>query len=244
MSQGLHSRLASPLWECAFGANGKHYARSLRYTFPMFHLAPRHVTKELPMAKAPKKTPDLDYILLCLIRMRPDISGYQLRTIINESTGFFFHAHLSQIYPALRRLTEQGLVEFSQVKRESQPDLKLYRITDAGCAVSSEWLTRPFPFENTRANTDRYFLKLILMGHLEPEEIVRYIDQGIEAFTAERESTASGNLQTERAYAQDIESPAHERYLTIWDHEFSFVLREFDERIEWLRALRAEFVDE
>ena len=194
------------------------------------------------MTKAPKKTPDLDYILLCLIRMHPDISGYQLRSIINDSTGYFFHAHLSQIYPALKRLHEAGFVEFSQVVRDAQPDLKLYRITDTGCDTAREWLTRPFSFERTRSSTDRYFLKLILMGHLEPEEIVAYIDQGIETFTAERESIAQGDLQTERAYAQNIDGPAHGRYLTLWTHEFAYVLREFDERIEWLQALRSEFV--
>ena len=200
--------------------------------------------KDQPMTKTPKKTPDLDYILLCLIRIHPDISGYQLRSSINESTGYFFHAHLSQIYPALRRLNESNLVEYSQVKRDSQPDLKLYRTTEAGCAAAHEWLTRPFSFERTRTSIDRYFLKLIFMGHLEPEEIVAYIDQGIEALSAERESIADGNLQTEQAYAQNIDGPAHERYLTLWSHEFAYVLLEFDKRIEWLQALRQEFASE
>ena len=193
------------------------------------------------MAGKDIKHPDLDYILLCLVRMHPSISGYQLRSIITESTGFFFHAHLSQIYPALRRLSDAKLLEFSVEKRDSQPDLKLYRITESGCAVADDWLRQPYPFEKTRASLDRYFLKLILMGHLEPLEIAAYIDQGIEALTQQREEIAAENLSTELGFVSSLDEVHQCRYGQLWAHEFSFILHELDERIDWLKELRRSF---
>ena len=196
------------------------------------------------MTSKSKKPADLDSVLLCLIRMHPDISGYQLRAIINDSTGYFFHAHLSQIYPALRRLTEAGMLVFSNVERDSQPDLKLYRTTDAGDSASHEWLCQPFEFERTRTSIDRYFLKLILMGHLEPQEIVAYIDQGIEALSDYRESIGKEDLGIESVFVSDLEEKYRDRYLRLWNREFGYILHELDERVRLLRALRAEFADE
>lgn len=197
--------------------------------------------RETTMASRNTKHPDLDYVLLCLIRMHPDISGYQLRGIINDSTGFFFHAHLSQIYPALKRLTEEGLLQFSVVVRDSQPDLKLYRITEKGSRASHDWLCQPYPFERTRTSIDHYFLKLILMGHLEPADIVSFIDQGIATLADYREAIARDNLSTELSFVASLDETHRDRYAKLWGHEFDYILHEFDERIAWLNELRREF---
>lgn len=192
------------------------------------------------MAHQTTGTSELDYILLCLIRMHPDISGYDLRSIINKSTGFFFHAHLSQIYPALKRLSERGLVEHTLVKRESQPNLKLYRITEDGIDAANSWLTQPFVFEYTTENAQHYFLKLILMGHAESEALLAYIDQGIAAFSHQRDLLAEYDLQTEREFVEGADPIARSRYLTVWEHEYDFMLRELNERVKWLERLRGD----
>ncbi len=190
--------------------------------------------------RAKKRHSDLDYVLLCLIHLHPNISGYQLRSIINDSTGYFFHAHLSQIYPALKRLTEAKLTEFDEVKRDGKPDLKLYSITPAGEEAVHEWLTAPYDFQPTRASADRYFLKLILTGHLAPEELEAFIDSGIKEFTSQRKNIAEGNLKREREFISQLPARTQKRYLTLWENEFAFLIKEFDERIAWLMKLKEE----
>ena len=187
-----------------------------------------------------EKRPDLDYVLLCLINMHEDASGYQLRSFIEESTGYLYRAHLSQIYPALKRLHESRLVTLREVAREGKPDLKLYRITEAGKEVAHEWLLRPYEFKNTRDNGDKLFMRLVLMGHLEPEQTVRFIEAGIRELEQQREQHRENDLKREMEYLTVDDEAVRDRYRIIWGQELSFVLAEYDLRIERLRRIRDE----
>ena len=183
---------------------------------------------------------EIDFVLLGLIRMNPKVSGYQLKTIIDKSTGYFFQAHLSQIYPALKRLYKAGWVTFTTIEREGKPNLKLYDITEFGIETLHDWLTEPFGFELSRSNSDKYFLKLIFMGHLEKREVVSYIDAGIAFFSKARKKIATDNLQRETTFIENVDMSARNRYLSIWSNELSFIIKEMDARIEWLKKLKEE----
>ena len=184
------------------------------------------------------KQPDLDYVLLCLIRIHGDASGYQLRTFIEESTGYLYRAHLSQIYPALKRLNELGWVTFTEVVREGKPDLKLYQITDDGIAAAEKWLTSPFKFDATRESADRFLMRLVLMGHLESDKIVRYIDECFDAINDSRQQYEESSLERKLAFLSDKTPDVCARYELIWQKELAFVLAEYDLRLECLRDLR------
>ena len=158
---------------------------------------------------------EIDFVLLGLIRMNPKVSGYQLKTIIDKSTGYFFQVHLSQIYPALKRVDKAGWVTFETIEREGKPSLKLYQITDAGIEALYDWLIEPFDFERSRSNADRYFFKLIFMGHLEKREIVPYMDAGTSFCFKARKGIVAGNLQTQAAFIESSDIPVRNRYRTI-----------------------------
>ena len=85
-----------------------------------------------------------------------------------------------------------------------------------------------------------YFTNLILMGHLEPEQIAAYIDSGIEAFSEELAAIHSENLGIERSFIAEADEPARSRYLTIWTDEIGFIASDLERRIEWLKELRGE----
>ena len=186
--------------------------------------------------------PELEYVLLCLIRMHGDASGYQLGLFVEQSTGYLYKAHLSQIYPALKRLHKDGLVTFSEVVREGKPDLKLYRITPAGIEVSEEWLTTPYSFEHTRDNADRFLMRLVFMGHLAPDHVVAYIDDGIEALSERCAYFENRNLDVEMAFLTDDDTDVRERYRSIWGFELSFLREEYALRVQHLKKLREEFL--
>ena len=186
----------------------------------------------------PAKRPDLDNVLLCLLRMHADASGYQLRGFIDESTGYLYRAHLSQIYPSLKRLREGGMVTCSTVERDGKPDLKLYRVTERGIEASEAWLTMPFTFERTRDNADFFFMKIVFMGHLAPQKIIDYLDSGIQELQRQRDQFAENNLKAEISFLTEDEGPVRDMYQTIWENELSFTLSEYDLRIQWLRNLR------
>jgi PadR family transcriptional regulator, regulatory protein AphA len=66
-------------------------------------------------------------------------SGYDIKRLADVSTRFFWGASYGQIYPELRRLEEQGLVEADEPTgaRRRRP----YRLTASGERALRDWLT-------------------------------------------------------------------------------------------------------
>lgn len=83
----------------------------------------------------------LMYILLGLINYNP-ASGYELKQIIDRSTGYFWHAHHSQIYTTLRRMEDKGLV-ISTLEESDGRERRVYDITDKGRSDFEAWLESP-----------------------------------------------------------------------------------------------------
>ena len=73
----------------------------------------------------------LRYALLALLRVGP-MSGYDLQKQFSQSVGHVWYAPDSQIYPELRRMEADGLVEAEEQPRGERATRRLYHATDAG----------------------------------------------------------------------------------------------------------------
>jgi DNA-binding PadR family transcriptional regulator len=82
--------------------------------------------------------------LLALLA-RESYSGYDLAQRMKRPIGFFWQAQLSQIYPELARLEEQGYVRHETIPQEGRPQKKLYTIMEMGRAALQAWVTQPPP---------------------------------------------------------------------------------------------------
>lgn len=72
------------------------------------------------------------------------MSGYELRRTIGESVANFWSESFGQIYPALRKLADEGRIEVDEIDREGGGrDRIRYRLTGAGHEVLRRWLTEP-----------------------------------------------------------------------------------------------------
>jgi PadR family transcriptional regulator AphA len=77
-------------------------------------------------------------VVLGLLSMRPR-SGYDIKTVVDRSTRFFWAASYGQIYPELRRLEREGLIEGADEPNGAR-SRRVYRITAAGRKALEEWL--------------------------------------------------------------------------------------------------------
>lgn len=111
-----------------------------------------------------------DFVLLGLLAIEPLQSGYDLRRMIQGSVGYFWGESYGQIYPALQRLTAEGLILESgakakgQAKSKKKPGTKerrAYSITAEGRARLKEWLAIPYRLTPPR---DEFLLKLFFGG--------------------------------------------------------------------------------
>lgn len=84
------------------------------------------------------------FILLGMLELGPS-HGYGLRQRIDESVGQFWQESWGQLYPTLRSLLSEGLIEEVEPGEEGTDmprgrQSRVYCITDAGRAALAEWL--------------------------------------------------------------------------------------------------------
>jgi DNA-binding PadR family transcriptional regulator len=76
----------------------------------------------------------MDVRTICLgILTRGDATGYEIKKLFEDGRfGYFVEASFGSIYPALSRLTEDGLVSVRAEAQAKRPDRKVYSITEKG----------------------------------------------------------------------------------------------------------------
>lgn len=95
----------------------------------------------------------MDVRTICLgILTRGEATGYEIKKLFEEG-GYqhFIEASFGSIYPALNRLTEEGLVSVREEAQEKRPDRKVYSITLPGRAGFLAALMKPLPEDRHRS---------------------------------------------------------------------------------------------
>lgn len=77
-------------------------------------------------------------VVLGLLARRP-LSGYDIKTIVDRSTRFFWAASYGQIYPELKRLEEEGLIRGEDASNGAR-SRRVYELTPAGREALVHWL--------------------------------------------------------------------------------------------------------
>jgi DNA-binding PadR family transcriptional regulator len=90
-----------------------------------------------------------------------DLTGYELKHLMERSVGFFFGASYGSIYPALKDLEGDGLVRSTRVVQSDRPNKKVYTITPEGEAYFRKALGEPPSGDSFRSE----FLMHLFFGH-------------------------------------------------------------------------------
>ncbi len=97
---------------------------------------------------------------------REELSGYDIKLKVDGSTRFFWAASYGQIYPELKRLEEEGLVEGTDDPHGARAR-RVYRITGAGRSALASWIVDSGSTVELRHEG---LLKLVFAEALESEE--------------------------------------------------------------------------
>lgn len=111
----------------------------------------------------------LKYILLGFLNYRP-MTGYTLKSILDQSTMHFWHAYHSQIYTTLRKLEDEGLVESEEEMGEDKLNRRLYQITPAGAAELERWLA--VPLDDLPPIKDALLVRLFFSGSRDKQAVI------------------------------------------------------------------------
>jgi DNA-binding PadR family transcriptional regulator len=166
----------------------------------------------------------VDVRTICLgILSRGDATGYEIKKNFEEGgLQHFVEASFGSIYPALSRLTEDGLVSVREEAQQKRPDRKVYSITPAGRTALLAALMKPLSEDRHRSP----FLFAMLFSDLLPAPRIGALVDGYiaqaEQKIAQLQQRASEQLLPGERFAVDL---GHTMYKAM---------------LEFLRSRRAE----
>lgn len=122
----------------------------------------------------------MDVRTLCLgALMGGEATGYEIRKMFEDGTFSHFQiASLGSIYPALTKLTQDGLVTFVEHEQENRPDKKIYQLTPEGRRSFLRTLLQ------TRPGEDRYRSDILFMLTFAEEMPLELTEALIDEFAA------------------------------------------------------------
>ncbi|MBO0335110.1 helix-turn-helix transcriptional regulator [Sneathiella sp. CAU 1612] len=111
----------------------------------------------------------MDIRTLCLgILTMGDASGYEIKKTFEDRLGLIFHASFGSIYPALNKLTDEGLVSCREFSQEKRPDKKIYSITANGRYQFFDAIMKKPAADRFRSE----FLATLMFSHLLPASVI------------------------------------------------------------------------
>ena len=112
------------------------------------------------------------YVILGMLSITPSGSGYELHKAIQENFGSFWGESYGQIYPALKQLAAEGLIEPCKPASAPKKRRQEYLLTDAGRVCLREWLALPFQNDPPR---NEFLLKLFFGREAAPRVAIEHV---------------------------------------------------------------------
>jgi DNA-binding PadR family transcriptional regulator len=181
----------------------------------------------------------LKHTLLGLLILEPQ-TGYDLYKRVEQLTFLLESATLRRIYPTLKRLAEDDLVEFEVEPQEGKPDRKIYSITDQGQTEFLLWLREPVKEDPSSINP--LFAKLFFYGMLDLEIVRERIQDSLAFRRKQRQELLALQVRGPGETYRDIVDPA--RVGKMWQFMVDYVRLKTDTQIEWLESVLGQLAED
>ncbi len=109
---------------------------------------------------------DVKFMLLGFL-MQSNMTGYEIKKRFSLSFSFFSGLSYGSIYPALKKMEQEGLITLQVQIQDGAPNRKIYTITDSGKKVFLEALRAPFDLDRPKY---AFLARLFFFAHLSPAE--------------------------------------------------------------------------
>jgi len=154
----------------------------------------------------------LKHALLGFLNYGPH-TGYEIKKVFDISVAHFWSAELSQIYPSLKALEAEGLVEMKVEVQADRPNRKVYSITADGRRELIDWLGNPAEPDQVR---EPLLVKLFFAAAGNKEHTLTVLKRRVDDLRLRLEGYRQGLALVERySSAARLESEALFWRLTI-----------------------------
>ncbi len=170
----------------------------------------------------------LKHALLGFINYGP-LTGYELKKFFDTSVAHFWNAELSQIYPTLKSMESEGLVQMNIDVQQDRPNRKVYSITEAGRLELVDWLAQPPEPEQLR---EPVLIKVFFGASLSREQLINVLEQEVERHKKYQVNLEHGYTMVGRF----AEAVGLGRDATYWGLTIDAGLRVCRAELEWAEA--------
>lgn len=171
----------------------------------------------------------LEYAILGFLNYQP-MTGYDLKKVFDRSIRHFWQADQSQIYRTLARLTEEGAVLMDVMEQSDRPDRKVYSITTIGRDRLLNWLTEPFPREESRSKP---LVQMFFSGQVTDARMVEKLTGALEGM---KQQMAVFDLIPDQV-REFTPMAKNDRELFYWFLTLELGKRNLQTNIEWMESV-------
>jgi DNA-binding PadR family transcriptional regulator len=182
----------------------------------------------------------LRFALLASLSAGPPRTGYDLVRIFDRSIGNVWHAPHTQIYPELRRMEAEGLVDSAEVPRGPSATKREYRITERGLTVLHDLASTPV---EPSPEKDSYRLKAAYLEFADPEGAreqmrlhIAHYERWLENWEAMKGQLEDGSDPTVATRLASHPPEQHERILAFKVFAYEGLIARAHMEIEWARS--------
>jgi DNA-binding PadR family transcriptional regulator len=163
------------------------------------------------------------YVLLGMLSIEDNQSGYDLRKAVQQSVGYFWGESYGQIYPTLKRMVADGLIVPANTAKGAKLRRQEYSLTEAGRDCLRQWLALPFQNDPPR---NEFLLKLFFGREASPAVSIEHIQE-----LNRRNKAMLITLEGIERYAQTNPSPSP--HLPYWMLTLSLGLALTRAALDW-----------
>ena len=121
-----------------------------------------------------------------------DLTSYDLKKAMDQSTSMFYNSSLGSIHPALKKNEKAGYVTATDVVENGRAK-KRYSITKTGKEQFTSWISEDMPVGNIK---DEAMLRLFFLGNLKIEKR----DELIEKYITQIDAELAGLYEKQKGY--------------------------------------------
>ena len=165
---------------------------------------------------------ELEGVVLGVIRVEGPCTAYRVRRVLRESPSTVWSASTGAIYPLLRKLEAEGLLEV-EVDALDKRGRRLLRLSSKGRSGHLQWMMRAGSMDVASAVSDAVRSRAFFLATLEPDERSEFVRSSLSALEAFLERTLE--------YLHDRNPSDYDYWAALGG------VYQAKARVEWMRAL-------
>jgi DNA-binding PadR family transcriptional regulator len=174
----------------------------------------------------------IEYAILGILSWRSS-TGYELKKIFEDSSFMYWTGNNNQIYKALIKMYEKGLVISKVIHQDSSPSKKIYSITEQGLKLLKEWV-KSSPEAPEIKKT--FMIQLAWSDMLSSEEIN-------ELFTKYENELKIQLVMEQEKNRRALHSPGRStRECLIWDAISENIISTYNNELNWVQETRKKLL--